>query len=53
MDTFLLNTQGQCLDPNCATINLATGQCQICLENYVKNAMDICKYKDPNCIEQK
>lgn len=40
---------GNCVDPNCQTINPITRFCQICVINYKLNQNGVCKFMDPNC----
>lgn len=40
---------GNCVDPNCQTINPVTRACQICVVNYKLNPNGVCKFMDPNC----
>jgi hypothetical protein len=49
IDTFLLNANSQCIDPNCQQID-QSGNCLTCKTNFVKSLQGICQYQDPNCI---
>lgn len=42
-------SNGNCIDPNCQTINPVSGLCQLCVLNYRLNSVGICKFSDPNC----
>ncbi len=44
-------SNGKCLDPNCQTVNLITGICQICFINFQLSSSGLCRYIDINCMQ--